>query len=82
VIVHGQLCEVSKLLIQRVMRELLFLVVQDLLDCYRHIDGFSLGGMLQVYTHFGYVVDLRIDGCKFSVGYFGNRVHSSNFKKL
>jgi hypothetical protein len=30
------------------MRELLFLVVQDLLNCYRQIDGFSLGGMLQV----------------------------------
>lgn len=47
VIVHAQVCEISKPIVRRVVSELLSYLVQDLLNCYRRVDGFSLGGMLQ-----------------------------------
>ena len=48
VIVHAQVCEISTSIVRRVIRELLSVLVQDLLNCHRRVDGFSLGGMLQV----------------------------------
>jgi exocyst complex component 2 len=47
VLVHSQVCEVSPTLVRRVIRELMSLLLQDLLNCYRKVDGFSMGGMLQ-----------------------------------
>lgn len=46
-IVHAQVCEISKPIVRRVISELLSYLVQDLLSCYRRVDGFSSGGMLQ-----------------------------------
>jgi len=54
VLVHAQVCEVSVSLVRRVIRELMGLLLQDLLICYRRVDGFSLGGMLQVLFFIAY----------------------------
>ncbi|KAK9460660.1 exocyst complex component Sec5-domain-containing protein [Lipomyces oligophaga] len=45
--VHAQVSSVAEGLINRVVKELLLLAVQTMLDCYRQVNKFSLGGMLQ-----------------------------------
>ena len=51
VIVHAEVCEVSIMLVRRVIRELLCYLAQDMLACFRKVDGLSLNGMLQVSNY-------------------------------
>ncbi|KAJ3300604.1 hypothetical protein HK104_009261 [Borealophlyctis nickersoniae] len=47
VMAHAEVSDVSRLLVRRVLCELLHYVAQDLLTSFRQVDQFSPGGMLQ-----------------------------------
>ncbi|KAJ3041591.1 hypothetical protein HDV00_009068 [Rhizophlyctis rosea] len=47
VMVHSEVNDVSRLLVRRVLSELLYRLAQELLTTFRLVDRFSVGGMLQ-----------------------------------
>ncbi|KAL2916082.1 Exocyst complex component S5 [Polyrhizophydium stewartii] len=47
VLVHASISEVSKLLVRRIMTEMLYSLANHMLMAYRAVDCFSTGGMLQ-----------------------------------